>query len=488
MSDNLPVTPPPRGPAAATAPRRWAVLLAAVTAALLAALATALPARAEDPGTTGRTARIAAALRENPVYVDPAYQDAVPSDRQRALRERIEETGLPIRVALVPLTEGDSYGGDPDVLAQLLYERLGQRELILITPSSVGGFLDGHEWPSDRHQAEAAVNAVGFLPGMSHAGLATKVAKAVDLIAEGRGEEVYREATGDLDTTAPQPDDDDAPAGFPWAYPVVAVALLAAVGAGLYLWRRRVGRAGGAAVSQPFARPQAVVAAAREADLSRLRRRAEEEVLALGEAVQAAEVDAAPPHDGEPAGGSTAASDAEAVRAAVARALDAYAAAGRVLDGATRRVDLVGVLALVAEGRDALRAAERASSSGGRGLGRRVSRRRPRRQGDAGADGTPLPLCFFNPLHGRAARRITWRPLGGRRPLDVAACAECAEAVAARRAPEVLTDELDGRTVPYFEVPATASLWAATGYGSLVDDGLAHRVNRGDHSRATAER
>jgi hypothetical protein len=44
-----------------------------------------------------------------------------------------------------------------------------------------------------------------------------------------------------------------------------------------------------------------------------------------------------------------------------------------------------------------------------------------------------------------------------------------------------------GRTVPYFEVPAERSLWAATGYGSLLsgpDDTLAARVGTGEFSRA----
>ncbi|MGB8945483.1 MAG: hypothetical protein WCD21_35410, partial [Streptomyces sp.] len=170
-----------------------------------------------------------------------------------------------------------------------------------------------------------------------------------------------------------------------------------------------------------------------------LRRQTEAEVLALGEAIQAADTSSP----------------------GMQSALDAYAAAGTVLDAGRGLPDLAGVLALVTSGRDAL-------------------------------EGTawPLPLCFFNPLHGRAQLRIHWRPLGRRDQLHVAACGECATAVRTRRAPEVLTDDLDGRTVPYFEVPADRSVWAATGYGSLLNEpsdtdenGLAGRVGRGDFSR-----
>lgn len=66
----------------------------------------------------------------------------------------------------------------------------------------------------------------------------------------------------------------------------------------------------------------------------------------------------------------------------------------------------------------------------------------------------------------------------------MAACDTCASAVASHRAPEVLTAPHEGRAVPYFEIPAERSLWAATGYGSLGEDTLTARVGRGDFTRA----
>lgn len=488
----VPTSPSDRPAAPVRAPWRLARWIA-VSAALLLPLLTVAPAHAADGGTVKRTEQIVAALKKDPVYVDPAYRTAVPPARREKLVAQIERTGLPLKVALVPLADGDAYAGDAGVLAELLHDRLGQRELILITTSDLSGWLRGYEWPSDQHQAEAAVNAVGHLPGMSEAGLATKVSKAIELVEGGRGEEVYREATADLASGGSpsrplQADGDTDAEGFPWMPVGLGAGTAVAVGAGLVLRQRR--RAGGA--GQPFARPHAVIAAAREADLARLRDRAEQEVLALGEAVRAVELPPASatatsgPDGGAdtPSGGGT-----EAARAALQQALDAYAAAGTVLDSAARRVDLAGVLALVAEGHDALRAvrhtAKPSPPPGRRGLARWASRRRHPSRSAADAT-TPLPLCFFNPLHGRSARRLAWRPLGTRHMLDVAACSECARAVAEHQAPEVLTDEWDGRAVPYFEVPAEHSVWAATGYGSLVDDGLAHRVNRGDHTRATS--
>ncbi|MFH9062343.1 hypothetical protein ACH4GM_14145 [Streptomyces coeruleorubidus] len=372
--------------------------------------------RAADGDAPSAGQRIAEALRTSPVYVDEAYAEAVPPSRQRELAERIRRTGLPIKVVLTPLTKGDAFDGESGVLAGVVRDRLpDERELILITTD--GEFpdsLNGYEWPADTHQAEDAVDAVGFLDETRDAGLAELTAKAVELVAEGKGTERYDEAMKDLNEAAPAREPEPGEPGDSrwWLWPLAAVPALAlAALATRALVRSRSRRA-------PHAVPQLVFATARAADETELRRRAEAEVLALGEATQAAGVSTTP---------------------GLQHALDAYAAAGRVLDEARGVPDLAGVLALVQEGRDAL----------------------------AGSPG--LPLCFFNPLHGRAALRTGWRPLGRRDRLDVAVCQDCADALRDRRAPEVLTDRAgDGRTVPYFELPAGRSVWSATGYGSLA--------------------
>ncbi|MEU1938625.1 hypothetical protein ACH49O_32100 [Streptomyces coeruleorubidus] len=397
-----------------------------VLAALLLAALTTTPARAADGGAPSAGQRIAESLRTSPVYVDEAYADAVPPSRQRELAERIRRTGLPIKVVLTPHTKGDAFDGDSDVLAGVVRDRLpDERELILITTD--GEFpdsLNGYEWPADTHQAEDAVDAVGFLDETRDAGLADLTAKAVELVAEGKGTERYEEAMKDLDDAAPARKPEPGKPGDSrwWLWPLAAVPALAlAALATRALLRSR---------KAVPAVPQLVFATARAADETELRRRAEAEVLALGEATQAAGVSTTP---------------------GLQHALDAYAAAGRVLDEARGVPDLAGVLALTQEGRDAF----------------------------AGSPG--LPLCFFNPLHGRAALRTGWRPLGRRDRLDVAVCQDCADALRDRRAPEVLTDRAgDGRTVPYFELPAGRSVWSATGYGSLMQplDGFNSRGSK----------
>lgn len=394
-------------------------VITALAALLLTALATTGTATAADGDAPSAGRRIANALRASPVYVDEAYADAVPPSRQRQLADRIRRTGLPIKVVLTPFTKGDAFDGDSDVLAGIVRDRLpDQRELVLITSDSdFPDSLRGYEWPAGTHQAGRAVAATGFLDEMRDAGLADLTAKAVDLVAEGKGEQRYEEATRDLGRSAPPTkagsgagSESGSGSGSGW-WPLIGVPVLAltALAARAVLVRSR---------KRSPAVPQLVFATARAADEAGLRRRAEAEVLALGEATREADVATTP---------------------GLQQALDAYAAAGKVLDEARGLPDLAGALALAQEGRDAL----------------------------TGSPG--LPLCFFNPLHGRAALRSGWRPLGRRDRLDVAVCGACADALRDRRAPEVLTDtDENGRTVPYFEVPARRSAWAATGYGSLM--------------------
>ncbi|WP_330478436.1 hypothetical protein OG301_23310 [Streptomyces platensis] len=427
----------PAGPqrATATAQRlRRALAVGAASVALLCC--TAAPAvAAESPGQ-----KIADALRRSPVHVDPSLTSAVDAEQQRELAARIRRTHLPIRVALVPLVEGDSWGGKPEQLAEVVHDRMGGGPAILITLGEQAEDISAREWPSDAHQSFHAAAAVFFQKDMKGAGPAKRVARAIDIIEAGNGDAVYERATADLGAPAPKrttADGAGAKAASGHGSPLVRllslvggpVLLLAAVG--LLLRRRSRLRD----LSTPFALPRSVFAAARQADEAGLRDRAAEEVVRLGEEARTAQ--------GAPA--------------AVERALDAYAAAGTVLDRARGVPDLAGVFALVAEGRAALSEAAEA-----------------------------LPLCFFHPLHGPAVRRIPWRPLGRREQLRVAACETCLRAIRTRRAPEVLTDRQDGRPVPYFEVPTEDSLWAATGYGSLLsgaDDSLAARVQRGDFTR-----
>ncbi|MBQ0984691.1 hypothetical protein KBZ10_09210 [Streptomyces sp. F63] len=442
------------------------LLLGTLTAALLYWLCGPVPARAADPvAAPGSSAEIAAALAESPVYVAGRYRSAVPAGEQRALERQIERTGLPVKVVLLPFEHDDRWSGDSDQLAGALRERLtssGREQLVLIT---VRGWTDdglaGYEWPDDsRYDAFHAALAVNTQQDLQDEPLGTRVARAIDIVEAGTGLREYEKAKAAADAREADEKDradgtdgaegtegTDGRPGASLLLPAAGAAAVLVLAAGVVRWLRARRRA-----ALPYPVPGPVFAAAREADEQAVRRRAQEEVLRLGEELGELESGTSP-------------SDAEALR----RALDAYAAAGTVLDGARGLPDLAGVLALVAEGRDAL---------GTMPAGKRRA-----------GKGTPgLPLCFFHPLHGRAVRRITWRPLGRRESLQAAACAECTRAVRARRAPETLMHRHEGREVPYFDVPAHQSLWAATGYGSLGTEPLTARVQRGDFTRAARAR
>lgn len=261
----------------------------------------------------------------------------------------------------------------------------------------------------------------------------------------------------------------------------VGVAALLVVGAVLLWWGRRRKPA-----TSPFSLPRSVFAAAHEETESTVRDQAREYVVRLGEEL-AEHTGPGPAGARDSAPNPSRTQDPDAVR----RALDAYTAASTVLDRARDLPDLAGVLALVEEGQHAVRVAR----SGGPGKSQPAAsnKKKRRRKREEYADSRPSEtadglLCFFDPLHGSADKRVNWRPLGQREALSVAACRECRREVRERRAPRVLTARHEEREVPYFEVPAERSLWAATGYGSISAEPLAVHVQRGEFTRAAAAR
>ncbi|MFF5263905.1 hypothetical protein ACFY4C_33685 [Actinomadura viridis] len=388
--------------------------------------------------------RIASALRRSPIYVDPSLAEAVPPAKRSELLARIRRSPVPIFVIIVPLVKGGTWD-DPDQLATVVHDRLRQ-DGVYLTPDDFAGQLAARQWGGTREvQANSrdAARVPFFQKDMKEATLADRLIRAVDLIAAGRGTAEYEKATAHLRRRRPTPgspttDDDGLPIG-----PLTAAGAGVAAVAGLVVWRWRRG-ARVQREEHPLLLPRAVLAAAERANADELREQAAHEVVTFGELLDRTDLDTARP----------------GVHDALTRALDAYQAAGKVLDAARGVPDLAGVLVLVDRGRDAL-ASARSLAEGGREV-------------------PPSPLCFFNPLHGDAVTTIGWRPLGQRDRLRVQTCRACASAVKAHRTPEVLTDRVDGRLVPYHEVEG--GFWAETGYGQLRDD-LVHRVLRGDLGR-----
>ncbi|GAA4392512.1 hypothetical protein GCM10023088_70730 [Actinomadura verrucosospora] len=352
---------------------------------------------------------------------------------------------------LVPIVKGGTWT-DGEQLATVVHDRLG-RDGIFITFDDDSQDLRAREWGGD-HRADRAAWAVALDRAMDDAPLAARLSRVADLIVSGTGQQEYDRVSAEIDKryrarhgTAPgeRGADGNEADGGGLALPLGAGAAAAAAAgvAGFLLWRRRrmasVRREG-----EGLLMPRTVFATAHRATEDQLREQASREVIAFGELLD----DSTVPTSGERA------------RALVARALDAYQAAGKTLDAARGVPDLAGVLVLLDQGRDALASAQAVAK------GR--------------SEIPPVPLCFFNPLHGDATSELDWRPVGSRRRLSVRTCRACARAARDKRAPEVLTDRRDGREVPYYEADPSGSVWAETGYGQLRDD-LIERVLRGDN-------
>ncbi len=214
----------------------------------------------------------------------------------------------------------------------------------------------------------------------------------------------------------------------------------------------------------------------------RLRGVAQARLADVGDLLRAAELELVP--------GTAAAAERDYVWA-----MEAYEAAGKLLDEAVDLPDLAAAVVL------ADRAAERFAAAHARHRGRRPE--------------APVRRCFYNPLHGPAepaparptsrtakvrgakrrpakragaARRISPRQAAAeRRP----ACASCRLAILAGQFPDVLPALLPVRVsrlhtvrvfVPYYAVPQADSLWSATACGAYDDDSPG-RVLRGEHRR-----
>lgn len=214
-------------------------------------------------------------------------------------------------------------------------------------------------------------------------------------------------------------------------------AVLAGAGGVMFTrWTRRRG----APADEFLGAPSIAMGIAQQAQEDEARERARREILELGELL------------GRP--GDQPCGDVRLQQ----RALDAYAAAEKVLDRAHDIADLAGALVLAHEGRHAFGAATAAAKG-----------KKPP---------AAVPLCFFNPLHGVSARQVAWRPLGQWRAVEVRGCDECARRVKRRRPPDALSCRVHGRDVPYYEIDPSRSVWAATGYGQFCDD-LIERVLAG---------
>lgn len=179
-----------------------------------------------------------------------------------------------------------------------------------------------------------------------------------------------------------------------------------------------------------FVLPEGVVARAAAARDRSLTRRAERELLTLGEAIDGIDLHLAAPE----------------ARLAWQAALDHYDLARRLVAGHATQphptLELLGAVVLAERGHEALVAAV------------------------AGLPFAPTPVCFPNPAHGPAERHSEADLDGHRLPMPL--CGACLADLAAGRAPETFDVLTADGVQPYFEVDAEP--WSSTGIGSLETD------------------
>ncbi len=173
--------------------------------------------------------------------------------------------------------------------------------------------------------------------------------------------------------------------------------------------------------------------------LSKVRRVAEEDVVRLGEDLQALDVDVAGRELDEGA------------RQDYRRALDAYDAAKAALDAVRAPDDVRGVTEALEDGRYAAACVR------------------------ARLDGKPLPVrrppCFFNPQHGPSAEDVPWAPPGGIRR-DVPACAADAERVRAGAEPDSRKVLVGSQRRNYWEAGPAYAPWASGYFAPYATSGL----------------
>jgi MYXO-CTERM domain-containing protein len=372
-------------------------------------------------------AEIAAAVAEDGVWIDASRLGGQVDDAEEAaLEQAVAGSDVPVTVIGLPLVYDGQYGGDIQQLGTLVRRESGDDAppsmVYLGVTDDQGGVVvwtAGETTPVQ--DLRLAVAAEHLAPGDQ----GQQLLVAVELLNDPEAlTAAYEEATADWDDVSSSGD------GPPTPVVIGGLLLLAAVAAGVALRRRSArSRAG-------FRLPARVVQRVHSARAEELGSRADADVLALGEAIDAADMSA----------------QADTTWQQV---LDHYDAARRARDRSSGPADAVGAIVLADRGRQALEAAQHHHPY------------------------VPARRCFFDPLHGAAPRTATWTHDG--RSVDVPACIACADALAEQRRPAVLELPVDGESRPWYE--SGVEPWVSTGYGALDTDLVAALTRHQGRSR-----
>ena len=277
------------------------------SAALLTLLAIALVGLVGTGPAQARTSidSVASALRSNPVYNDPAAENALTSGQAADLRAQITGTGIPIYVAVLPASAAAETGG-PDALLRDLRNAVGR--------SGVYAIIAGNAFRAG--STEGSVTSIADSAFQSES--ANGPYAVLEAFVTGVGEQ-YGGSSSSGSSSA------TGSSGSMWPV-LILLALIGAVIVAVTFWARRRSRA---------AQAQRIAA---------LRGVLDQDVTQLGERLGAFDLTDPRLND--------------AGRADLQRALDAYATASDVSGRATTDTDVTSATSELEEGRYALACVE----------------------------------------------------------------------------------------------------------------------------------
>ncbi|MFD6276090.1 hypothetical protein ACFWFI_11060 [Streptomyces sp. NPDC060209] len=383
----------------------WACLLLILSAAVLAMT----PAAQAAPSTIDDAA---SALRQGPVYVDPAASGQLSASQEAALEKKIKDADKPVFVAVLPATS--QY--PPENLLQNLRTDTGVTGVYAVRLGD--GFDAGADPQVMPTRAVENLTTAVKAPG-TDTDAATQlnafVDRAVDQ-AKGSAPASWSGGGGA---------DDGAVNGAP----VTGLVVLG----GLVL-------VGGGTAFAVARRNRKRKEEEEQAALEKLRVVVDEDITAYGETLDRLDF-----HPGEKGAD-------DAMRIDYERALDSYEDAKSRMGNAHHPSDVRGVTKALEDGRFSLAVLE----------ARRKRRALPARR----------PPCFFDPRHGPSVADVRWTPSGGA-AREVPVCG--ADEVRLREGEDPMSrtvDVGDGRRRPYWEAGPAYGPWAGGYFGGGLLPGL----------------
>ncbi|SDS09401.1 hypothetical protein [Jiangella sp. DSM 45060] len=348
---------------------------------------------------------VAANLRDDPLYVDPAAVDELNAEgftfdggAESSVRDAINGADTPFYVAVLPADAADSGA------ARTLSGTLGDGTYLVIFGDTN---LSAGSTEIDNNVAQAASSALSDGGDDLGTGITNFIESAERVIADGGS------GAGGGGGGGGTGSGDSGGGGL------LPLAILAAAGGGGFLLYRRNKRS------------------KERAQLEQVRGALEEDITKYGERLSELDLDLR--HDSKV--------PIEA-RNEYGRALDLYENAKTFADRAERPTDLKPVTTALEEGRWLLACVD------ARVKGAPLPERR-------------LP-CFFDPGHGPSVEDVEWAPMGGA-PRTVPACAADAMRVKAGADPETrMVPVGDGERRPYYDAGPAYGGWAGGYFGGLL--------------------